>query len=318
MWPVTCSLDLVGVVSTGLVPHDHVQPLPTGPVPVPAPQAWDAEWVTTMAYPGGLATGASALASSVLHRGMRIALDGHDVGPLIGHAPAVPGPNDVLYAAHTLSSSREVVFSAHRVKAEGTAVAVVALSAPMLACADPVPLPVVACPTNALNSMVVGMSARDVLAGWGEVLVAMVQAAVQSAMQRGRRSPDPGSEREALRDAVVGPPLSRRGWAAEQGLRTAGQVARGLTALLGYDGPVTFDLRVHRGDLVDLRVGLTREADGDVRLRASASAAGGLSAGRAEVTVGSDGVEAQAAERLLGVEAELDHRGSVEVSQEWL
>jgi hypothetical protein len=147
IWTISIATDL----SVAMGPTSHagvLVPAPLSTVEAPVPMAW---------APGAVA-GTHRLAGRVLHRGVAVVQQGHDVGPGVVHVPAVPDP--VAAARHTLGSRRTVTVGFARVRVGGVAVGVVRLDggtpAPMSCCSEPGDLAVGDAPTNRFNSVSVG------------------------------------------------------------------------------------------------------------------------------------------------------------------
>jgi hypothetical protein len=150
VWTISTATDL----SVAMGPTSHagvLMPAPLATVEAPVPMAW---------APGAVA-GTHRLAARVLHRGVAIVQQGHDVGPGVVHATAPPDP--FADAQHTLGSRRTVVVGFERVRVGGQAIGLVhgvGVAAAMSCCAEPVDLPIGDAPTNRLNSVTVGGAAR--------------------------------------------------------------------------------------------------------------------------------------------------------------
>ncbi len=144
----------------------------------------------------GPGASAHALTDKVLHRGFRIAKDGHDCGPNIAHLPL--SIINMLLPLHILKSERKVLFSASTVLMESvpTACSNMWPYTPMLACSDPFPAPNCVPIDNDINSVLVGMTWRDWAAGLA-VFAIQVAVGVADVMTAGR-----GSAAPALADFV--------------------------------------------------------------------------------------------------------------------
>ncbi len=122
---------------------------------LPVPVAWGP----------GAALLQNKLSKSVSHRGMPLALEGHDCGHMIPHISIPPLPFNTLLPFQIMFSSRKMAVSSSTVKADGAQVACQLLTfLPMLACADPVTLPT-ATTTNLMNNVQVGVTPVDILVG---------------------------------------------------------------------------------------------------------------------------------------------------------
>lgn len=104
--------------------------------------------------PGGWA-GRHSLTSNVKFNEQRIVLDGHDQGPLLRHLPF-----DDPY--RSLKSNRKTVYAASRVRANGTPMACTTTTKlNMIACGDPVSLPLVNNVSNQEYTLYIGLAADD-------------------------------------------------------------------------------------------------------------------------------------------------------------
>jgi hypothetical protein len=124
------------VVVHGVLPHSGV-PLPPGTA-APTLLAH-----TELPCPVGWAPGAGAgthrLSRRVFASGERIMLWGHDCGPQLPHVVAPPIAANALLAQIMAASSRKAHLGAPRILIEGTPLG---SGTVMLACAEPVPMPV--------------------------------------------------------------------------------------------------------------------------------------------------------------------------------
>ncbi len=140
--------------------HDVVPPMAP-----PIPAAPCVETPVMMMWPPGFALFQNKFTTTVLHKAMPIALDGHNCGYMLPHV-SIPILN-TLTPIQIAFSSRKMVFSAAKVKANGTPIATTApLLLPMMCCADPVTFPTGAAPTNCLNTVSVGVTWTDAILGW--------------------------------------------------------------------------------------------------------------------------------------------------------
>ena len=161
--PVCIATDIaLPLIPLTMTFHD-LQPVPPVP-PVPPPGIYPCiEIPVMMMWPPGYALQQNKLTTTVLHKFMPIALDGHDCGYMIVHV-TIP-PNNLLLPMHIMFSSRKFVFSASTVKANGTPVACTLPFFPMLCCAQPVTLPNGTALLNVLNTAAVGMTFMDLIMG---------------------------------------------------------------------------------------------------------------------------------------------------------
>lgn len=171
--PVSISNDLT--LTIPIIPlitlHDAVG-IPPAVLPKLLPHL---ELPVTMMWPPGFGLLQNKLTTTVLHKAMPLALDGHDCGHMIIHVPIPPVPVNVKVVLHVMFSSRKMAFSASKVKANGTAVACTSLwfPFPMLCCANPITAPIGTAPFNLLNTVKVGMTWADVLFGALSIAVTM-------------------------------------------------------------------------------------------------------------------------------------------------
>jgi hypothetical protein len=169
--PVSITNDL----ATPLIPlvvmtfHDVVPPPPAPPIPA-APCV---ETPVMMMWPPGFALFQNKFTTTVLHKAMPIALDGHNCGYMLPHV-SIP-PANLLTPMQIAFSSRKMAFSAAKVKANGTPIATTfPLLFPMTCCAQPVTLPSGAAPTNLLNTVKVGVTLSDIIFGYVSLALTMV------------------------------------------------------------------------------------------------------------------------------------------------
>ena len=120
-------------------------------------------------WPPGYALGANKFTTSVFHGGMQICLEGHDCGNFIPHLQIAPAPNNLLTLLHIPLSSRKANFSASTVLMDGAPTGCMTMIAwpptPMTYCSEPIRMPLADAPTSHLNSVEVGMTWGDWLAG---------------------------------------------------------------------------------------------------------------------------------------------------------
>jgi len=161
---ISLSVDLTILLPAGLSVHDYVPVAPPPPPPkAPAPHV---ELPVPIYWPPGF--GQHKLTSTVKHQGVTIAQQDHDCGILIPHVSVPPVPLNIMLALIIPFSSRKFAFSAGTVKLDGAAAAVGVLSSlpvPMIACGDPVSLPIAFPVTNAANTVHVGMDGKDLVIG---------------------------------------------------------------------------------------------------------------------------------------------------------
>lgn len=238
---VSLSNDLSFLLTPPVAMHEHFGP----PPPPPAPPVYVKVGVAVdfpaipMFWPPGMAMGKNKLSTKVLHKGVPICLGSHDVGVMIPHVQTVPSPLNTLTALQILFSSRSSVFQSSTVLMEGKTVAACTMfnleapPSPLIACMDPVSLPIASAPTAHLNTVMFGMSLADYLIA---VVTVAVTMAVEFALSRG--GDPPSGWREVLSEKLL--TSSFRGWAA----KTAVGLASGGARLAFTDGPAALTVGV--------------------------------------------------------------------------
>jgi hypothetical protein len=205
-------------------------------------------------HPPGMLAGQNQLSATVTHQGIAIAKAGHDCGVGIPHS--VPEP--MMAALHTATSSRKAMFSSSRVRIEGTQPAACALTAssptPMLACANPVPLPVRGVYTSAgKNTVSFGMSWADVAAGWDRIVT-------ECAIEVGADALGSALGLKGVLGKAAGPLL-------KAGLTNLKNQRDALYQLYMTDDPVHYEKSIPVPFLEEfgqVKHGLDRDADGNV------------------------------------------------------
>jgi hypothetical protein len=143
--------------------HDFLAP---PPAPTPTPIVPCIEIPVPVMWPVGFGLQQNKLTTTVLHKFQFIMLEGHDCGYMIPHVSNPPV--NLMLPIIIAFSSRKVVFSASKVRANSTAVGcsqVAPIPLPMLTCAAPVSQPTSMPPMNLLNNVEVGMTSADIWAG---------------------------------------------------------------------------------------------------------------------------------------------------------
>jgi hypothetical protein len=172
--PVSITNDLAMPLLPIVMTFHDVVPQPPAP---PIPSAPCVEPPVMMMWPPGFALFQNKFTTTVLHKAMPIALDGHNCGYMLVHV-SIPAAN-LLTPMQIMFSSRKMAFSAAKVKANGTPIATTApLLLPMMCCAQPVTLPNGAAPTNCLNTVRVGVTLIDALIGWVAIGLTMLVEAL--------------------------------------------------------------------------------------------------------------------------------------------
>jgi hypothetical protein len=132
------------------------------------------EMATPLMWPPGFALQQNKLTTTVFHKSQFIVLGDHDCGHVIPHV-TIPLTNPKL-ALYIAFSKRKVMFAASKVKANGSQVGCTELIGfhvplPMLCCGSPVSLPNGFPMFNWLNTVSVGLSLGDVLAGFVAIAI---------------------------------------------------------------------------------------------------------------------------------------------------
>lgn len=136
------------------------------PVPNPVPYAVAFEANVPIMWPPGFGLQQNKLTTTVFHKAQFLMLEGHDCGYMIPHV-TIP-PNNVKLLIIIPFSSRKAMFSASKVKANGTAVGcsqLLMFPLPLMTCWNPVNLPSTFPSANVFNTVLVGMTLGDLFAG---------------------------------------------------------------------------------------------------------------------------------------------------------
>lgn len=154
--------------SFGFLMHGVLLPPPVVPPAVPT---FSVEMIATFMWTLGFAMNQNKFtngAKPVTHKGMWIALDGHDCGMMIPDITVPPAPN-IWYPMMWPFSSRKPIMAASTVKMNGTAVACAQWIGlppiPMMSCGEPVSVPVCWSAISITNTVQVGMTFTDMLIG---------------------------------------------------------------------------------------------------------------------------------------------------------
>lgn len=155
--------------SFGFLTHGLILPPPVPPPPKPPP-TFSVEMIATFMWTLGFAMNQNKFtngAKPVTHKGMWIALDGHDCGMMIPDV-TIP-PVNLWYPMMWPFSSRKPSFAASTVKMNGTAVACAQMIGlpplPMMTCGEPVSVPVCWSALSVTNTVQVGMTFLDLIIG---------------------------------------------------------------------------------------------------------------------------------------------------------
>lgn len=246
--------------------HDFIPLPPFPPVPPPMPAAplslaaCAIESPVNAWWPPGAALGSNKFTTSVFHRHMAICLDGHDCGKFIPHVQVAPAPNNTLTLLHIPLSSRKCNFSASTVRMNGKPTACMTAIAwpptPMTYCSNPMSMPLADAPTAHLNSVVVGMTFADWIAGALAIAVGMIleyalfkrgggtRAFGQSAGKMIAKSKAGSSVASLIAPKLIGTllPADKTAW-INWGIKQGVGVATGLARIaLTGEGSVTVSL----------------------------------------------------------------------------
>jgi hypothetical protein len=147
------------------------------------PDLW--ECAAPMNHGPGSWAGRHSLTSNVKFNEQRIVLDGHDQGPLLRHLPF-----DDPY--RSLKSNRKTVYAASRVRANGTPMACTTTTKlNMIACGDPVSLPLVNNVSNQEYTLYIGLAADDELKGDIAIAVSIITDVIAFAVACATANPSP-------------------------------------------------------------------------------------------------------------------------------
>jgi hypothetical protein len=153
--------------SFGFLAHKVILPPPAPPIPT----TYAIEMIATFLWSMGFLMNQNKFsngAKPVTHKGLWIALDGHDCGMMIPDITVPPAPN-LNYPIGWMSSSRKPTFAASTVKMNGTSVACAQWIGlpplPMMSCGDPIGAPVCWSALSVSNTLSVGMTFVDLIAG---------------------------------------------------------------------------------------------------------------------------------------------------------
>ncbi len=162
------NVNIITDFSFGILTHKLIPPPPAPPIPA----TMSVEMPTTFLWTMGFLMNQNKFsngAKPVTHKGVWIALDGHDCGMMIPDITVPPAPN-LNYPIGWLVSSRKPSFSASTVKMNGTAVACAQWIGlpplPMMSCGDPISAPVSWSALSVTNTVSVGMTFTDLVVGY--------------------------------------------------------------------------------------------------------------------------------------------------------
>jgi hypothetical protein len=180
--PVSLMGNLTMAVLPPLTTHDYKPPPPLPPEPpfVPAIEA-----PVPVMWPPGFGMQQNKLTTTVVHKFQFIMLEGHDCGYMIPHV-TIP-PTNLQLPIIIAFSSRKVSFSSSKVKANGTAIGcsqLMLIPMPMMTCASPITSPCSYPVLNAINTVTVGMTVGDFLAGIVSIALSMLADALCYAFRK--------------------------------------------------------------------------------------------------------------------------------------
>ena len=177
--------------SFGFLSHNVLAPPPI-PAPVPAPSV---EMVATFLWTLGFVMNQNKFsngAKPVTHKGLWVALDGHDSGMMIPDVTIPPAPN-TWYPISWTFSSRKPMLAASTVKMNGTAVAcaqwIAPIPIPMMTCGEPISAPVCWSAINVLNTLKVGVTWADIGAAVVNVIISVATDLLFNHLGNGANSP---------------------------------------------------------------------------------------------------------------------------------
>jgi hypothetical protein len=211
------------------------------------------EFPVTIMWPPGFALAQNKLTTTVLHKAMPIALDGHNCGYMIGHLTIPFAPPNTLLPLQILFSSRKMSFSSSKVKANSAQVAcTLVVFLPMLCCGNQVSWPTGTAITNIGNNLIIGLTVGDVLAGFITIAITMLTDWITRSKQ-----PKVPTLKSFLEKVFI--PTSKDGL-KNLGIKTAMGVAAGLVRLaITREGSVSVKVG---SDYANLGVSYSRSADG--------------------------------------------------------
>lgn len=170
------NVNVITDFSFGFLAHKLVPPPPAPPIPTTMAIEMPATFMWTLGFlmnQNKFSNGSKP----VTHKGVWIALDGHDCGMAIPDITIPPAPN-LNYPMCWPFSSRKPTFSASTVKINGTAVACAQWIGlpplPMMSCGDPIGAPVCWSALTVTNTVSVGMSMADLAAGLINAAASMI------------------------------------------------------------------------------------------------------------------------------------------------
>ncbi len=175
----------------GVLFHFTIPPLP----PAPSPSV---EMIATQMWTFGYLLNQNKLTKKIFHKGFFIVQDGHDIGAMIPDITPAQFAN-AYYAIMWPFSSRKIMFKTSKVKMENQFVGcsqAVSFCLPMMTCGDPVSCLIAFPLINKFNTVIVGMTLKDVFMG---LLVACLSMAIDYVFHKFGESIDNFAKRMIFR-----------------------------------------------------------------------------------------------------------------------
>jgi hypothetical protein len=170
------NVNIITDFSFGFLTHKLIPPPPAPPIPATMSIEMPATFMWTLGFlmnQNKFSNGAKP----VTHKGVWIALDGHDCGMAIPDLTIPPAPN-LNYPLCWPFSSRKPTFAASTVKMNGTSVACAQWIGlpplPMMTCGDPIGAPVCWSALSVTNTVAVGLTFTDLIAGLINAIASMI------------------------------------------------------------------------------------------------------------------------------------------------
>ena len=201
---------------------------------VGTPDLW--ECAAPMNHKPGSWAGRHSLTTNVKFNNQRVVLDGHDQGPLLQHLPI----NDPY---RTLKSNRKTVYAASRVRANRTPLAcTTATRFNMMACGDPISMPLVNNISNADYNLYIGLAADDEVRGDAAIVMSIATDAIAFAIACAGGGPVAVLANDVLNDFFGVDPLKM---AVGGGLGLATSII--VSGASGWKEPITLKLEQGNG-----------------------------------------------------------------------
>jgi hypothetical protein len=224
------------------------------------------EFPVTIMWPPGFALAQNKLSTTVFHKMMPIALDGHNCGHMIPHVTIPLAPFNTMLPYQILFSSRKMAFSSSKVKANTAQVACnLFVLLPMTCCANPVTLPNGTAITNLANNVEVGLTWADVLAGF--LVIGMTMAADKFFLRSQPKVPD--FKFASVFEKFVAP-ITKKGLTSLAKKTLVGLATSAARLLITGEGSVSVKVG---SDYANVGVGYARTSDGAWSISASGQVA---------------------------------------------